>query len=193
MHTGSEHFILNGENIDKTVQGFWQWAYGDFTNNVKRGILAEYIVASALQAIDNPNERQRVMFRPYDILSPDGWRIEVKCAAYVQSWNSKHPDHISYSIAPARMPDEAGDYKDNAPKQRNSDCYIFALYKAMSHSENILDLDLWEFFVLKTAVLDAKKPNQKSITLPSLIELDPVRCSYGNLQCSLNKAMQRTP
>ncbi len=193
MQEGHEHFIVNGAETDLTVLDFWRWAYGDFINNIQRSVLAEYIVSTAVGCDSVPGESSRTMWRPYDLLSPDGCRIEVKCAAYVQSWDSKHPDHVSYSIAPARVPDETGDYKDDAPKQRNSDCYVFALYKAMSSEENPLDLDLWEFFVLKTAVLDAEKPNQKTITLPSLLSLVPVTCTYVNLRESIQEAMKRTP
>jgi len=193
MYKGNDHFIRDGKETDISVQDFWQWAYSDFVNNVQRGVLAEYIVSTAIGAANDPAEHQRVMWRPYDLLSPEGWRIEIKCAAYVQSWDSKHPDHVSYSIAPARVPDETGDYKDDAPKQRNSDCYVFALCKAMSADENILDLDLWEFFVLRTAVLDSEKPNQKSITLPSLLSLGPVTCTYVELREGIQSAMKREP
>lgn len=191
MHSGNEPFINDNKKTDYTVLDFWKWAYDDFINNVQRGVLAEYIVATAIGTIDMPEEKHRVMWRPYDLLSPEGWKVEVKCAAHVQSWDAKHPGHISYSIAPTRVPDETGDYKDDAPKQRNSDCYVFALYKATSADENMLDLSLWEFYVLKTSVLDKEKPNQKSITLPSLLALNPVKCSYEGLREGLRTAMER--
>lgn len=192
MYSGNEPFINDNKNTNYSVIDFWKWAYGDFINNVQRGVLAEYIVATAIGTLEMPKEQQRVMWRPYDLLSPEGWKVEVKCAANIQSWETKHPGHISYSIAPARVPDETGDYKDDAPKQRNSDCYVFALYKATSSDENMLDLGLWEFYVLKTTVLDAEKPNQKSITLPSLLALNPVECTYEGLRDGLQLAMERT-
>lgn len=190
MYYGSEQFTENGKELEIRVQDFWRWAYGDFINNIQRGVLAEYIVSSAIGCLESSSlEKHREQWRPYDLLSPDGWKIEVKSAAYVQSWDSKHPDHVSYSIAPARIPDENGDYKDDSPKQRNSDAYIFALYKAMSSDEDPINLDLWEFRVLRTSILDAEKPSQKSITLPSLQALDPIVCGYSGLSEALRLAM----
>lgn len=186
---GSDHFIIGNKNTDITLEDFWLWAYTDFVNNIQRGALAEFIVASAIGC----TESSRIQFRPFDLMSPEGWRIEVKCASYVQSWENRHPDHISYSIAPASLPDPVLGYIDNAPKQRNCDCYVFSLYKATSPDQNPLDLDLWEFFVLNTAVLDAEKPTQKSITLPSLLTLHPVSCSYSELGKSISAAMDRIP
>ena len=159
------------------MSDFWSWAYSDLSNNINRSVLAEYIVASSIGA----TSQSRIMWRPYDLLTPEGYKVEVKSAAYVQSWDKKHPDHISYRIAPARLPDASGDYKDEAPLQRNSDLYVFCLYKAVSPDQNPLDLDLWEFYVLSTKVLDEKKPTQKSITLPSLLQLEPYWCDYMGL------------
>ncbi len=190
MYKGNDHFIKGGSETDITVSDFWQWAYCDFVNNVQRGVLAEYIVASAIGATEMPGEEQRIQFRPFDLMSPERYRIEVKCAAYVQSWENRHPDHISYSIAPASLPDPVLGYVDGAPKQRNCDCYVFCLCKAMTPADNILNLDLWEFYVLATAVLDSEKPNQKSITLPSLLALHPEVCTYDGLSYAISNAMK---
>jgi hypothetical protein len=187
MMQGNEHFIIEGSETDLSISDFWKWAYSDFVNNIQRGALAEFIVASAIGC----TEPSRIQFRPYDLLSPEGWRVEVKCAAYVQSWDIRHPDHVSYSIAPAQMPDPILGYVDNAPKQRNCDCYVFSLYKATSPDQNPLDMGLWEFFILKTAILNEAKPSQKTITLPSLLDLSPVKSSYSLLKQSLAEAMSR--
>lgn len=110
MYKGTEHFSTNGNEIDLTMLDFWKWAYSDLSNNIPRSVLAEYIVASSLKIAQN----HRIMWQPYDLLYKD-IKIEVKSAAYVQSWESKHPDRVTFRIAPARLPDETGDYKENAP------------------------------------------------------------------------------
>ena len=191
MNEGVEHFSANGHPMSQTMIDFWSWAYSDLSNNINRSVLAEYIVATALGTAGKGTERTRVMWRPFDLLSKEGYRVEVKSAAYVQSWDAKHPDCISFRIAQARMPDETGDYKADAPLQRNSDLYVFCIYKAMSKDESPLNLDLWEFYILPTKILDEKKPTQKTITLPSLMQLDPMWCDYHGISDAIEEMMQK--
>ena len=80
-----------------------------------------------------------------------------------------------------------------AVKKRNSDLYVFCLWKAVSKSQSILDLGLWEFYVLSTSVLDARKPNQKTIGLESLKKLGPVITGYAGLKDAVETLdLQRT-
>ena len=195
MYTGTEHFSANGNVINISITDFWRWAYSDLSNNINRSVLAEYIVASALSNAGLKTDSYRIMWQAYDLfcenLNPckEGCRIEVKSAAYVQSWDCKHPDHISFRIAPARLPDKDGDYKDDAPLQRNCDIYVFCVYKAMTKDESPLNLDLWSFYVLSTDILNEKKPTQKSITLPSLLQLEPKQCNYNGIGDTIKNMM----
>ena len=186
VYKGNERFILNGDEIDLTMQDFWQWAYSDLLNNMRRSVLAEFIVASSLGI--NAPDAMRVMWQPYDLMY-EGLRIEVKSAAYVQSWDIRHPDHISFRIAPAKMPDDDGDYHRDTVRTRNSDVYVFCIYKATSPDQNPLDLDLWDFYTIATKVLDEKKPNQKTITLPRLMDLGLWQCDYYGIAGGIEKAM----
>lgn len=188
MHTyiGNETFLVNGSKESITINDFWRWAYSDFTNNINRSVLAEFIVASSLDIIQTDCESFRDPWRPFDLLYDMKYRVEVKAAGYVQSHSAKHPDHISFSIAPARIPTETGEYKPEATLQRNCDIYIFCIYTAMSKAENPLDLDLWDFYVLPTKILNAEKPTQKTITLPSLLALNPTKCDYLELKDTVN-------
>lgn len=190
MYKGSEHFSINGHEISLTIKDFWIWAYSDLTNNIRRSVLAEYIVATALEIIHINSESSRTMWRPYDLLTKDGLRVEVKSAASVQSWDAKHPEFISFRIAPARLPDETGDYKRFAPKQRNSDLYVFSIFTGMNAEDSPLNLDLWEFYVLPTKILDKEKPTQKTITFSSLLKLGPVWSDYYGLNEAIQKAME---
>jgi len=65
------------------AQEFWKWAFSDFMSNALRGVLAEYIVACAIGC----TERLRVECDAYDLVTPDGTRIEVKPSAYLQTWH----------------------------------------------------------------------------------------------------------
>lgn len=179
-------FMMKNKPINANIIDFWEWAYSDFTNNITRSVLAEYIVALSLDIKNMESEKHRIIWRPYDLMTKNGLRIEVKSAAYVQSWESKHPTHISFRIAQARLPDETGDFKSDSPLQRNSDVYIFCIYTAMSKDQSPFNLELWDFYVLETSILDKEKGDQKTITMPSLLKLNPIKCNYSNLGNIIN-------
>lgn len=58
---------------------FWRWAYSDFLSNTLRGVLAEYIVASALGCTEAPRRE----WHAYDLVTAGGIRVEAKSAAYL--------------------------------------------------------------------------------------------------------------
>src|SRR4051812_27280372 len=96
--TGDEPFSLNGQPLGITLREFWQWSSSDLVDNTLRGILAEYIVASALDLTHKP----RVGWDAYDLETPAGVKIEVKSAAYLQSWFQKTYSNICFNIRPTR-------------------------------------------------------------------------------------------
>ncbi|MBD5464139.1 MAG: hypothetical protein HDR24_13985 [Lachnospiraceae bacterium] len=176
--TGNEEFILEGAYTGVTINDYWRWAYSDLLNNTYRGVMAEFLVFSSLYPT-TIKEQVRSDWLPCDIISPSGRRIEVKSAAYLQSWTDDDlPSKIQYDIAPKC----AWDGKVYASEaKRNCDLYIFCLYTALTRDKPILDLDNWEFYVLAASVLNEKAPTQKTISLSSLIKLDPTKTSYANL------------
>lgn len=175
MYNGSENLINDGEYLPYSMLGFWQWAYSNLLQNMQRGTFAEFIVKSALDKNGvHENNTMKTGIEPYDLEGP--WipeygraaHIEVKCAAMVQLWDIKHPNRASFSIAPAKLPDITGDFRPEAPRQRNSDLYVFSLYTATDRRRNILDLSWWEFYVCSTNYLDEKYPEQKTISLEAI-------------------------
>lgn len=200
MLTGLEHLVDGSSVLPFHIADYWQWAYSDMLRNTQRGVFAEFIVKAALDLggiFTNNNIRSN--FEPFDLVGPNitnrrtpprlenssfPCRIEVKSAAYIQSWNP-HPGstpRITFSIAKAKVPDETGDYRPDAPMQRNSDLYVFTVYTAKERGRNILDMNLWEFYVAKTTALDEKYGDQKTVSLTSLkndLSLTPL--SFGEL------------
>ena len=79
---GNEPFTLHGSGTSIMLQDFWRWAYSDLLNNTHRGVLAEFLVHSALETKDVA----RADWLPFDLTSPSGLRIEVKSSAYLQAW-----------------------------------------------------------------------------------------------------------
>lgn len=176
---GNEEFTLGGKNSGITVNEFWSWAYSDLLNNTYRGVLAEFLVEKSLSQNTPPRTQMRVDWAPYDLISPTGRRIEVKSAAYLQSWEQDYYSKIIFDIAPHRAWDAKTGYAPEA--KRNSDLYVFCVYTALSRDKSMLNLDLWDFYVLPTSVLNEKVPTQKTIGLQSLQKLCPVKTGYSGL------------
>lgn len=176
---GNEEFTLGGKNSGITVNEFWSWAYSDLLNNTYRGVLAEFLVEKSLAQNTPPRTQMRVDWAPYDLISPTGRRIEVKSAAYLQSWEQDYYSKIIFDIAPHRAWDAKTGFAPEA--KRNSDLYVFCIYTALSRDESMLNLDLWDFYVLPTSVLNERVPVQKTIGLQSLQKLCPIKANYSEL------------
>jgi hypothetical protein len=146
--------------------------------NTQRGFLAEFIVANALGIAKDGIANE---WAPYD-LEVDGIRVEVKSAAYVQSWTQKGYSKISFGIAPRRAWDPETNQLASVSK-RHSDVYVFCVLKNKDQAIiNPLNLDQWEFYVLVTRVLDENVTDQKTITLGSLQKLGPKMVDYGMIK-----------
>lgn len=167
--------------LDK--QEFHDWAYDDLLSNATRGVLAEYIVAKALGILDT----KRVEWHKYD-LDIGGIGVEVKSAAYLQSWPQARPSVIEFDIGPTK----GWDARTNtyaASAGRSADVYVFCVLNGTDRDHvDPLDVAQWEFYVLPTSVLDQKVPAQKRIRLGPLIALDPLECTYDELKAAIHKA-----
>ena len=174
--SGDEKFMENGTALDFSLLEFWQWSGSDLANNALRGKLAEFIVAQALGKADGV----RIEWDAYDLLYK-GRSIEVKSAAYVQSWAKKKHSSISFSIRPTREWIDNATLADEASRQ--SDVYVFCLLKNKDRKTlDPLCLDQWEFYVLRTADLDRELGEQKTLSLNRLQELQPVSRSFIQLK-----------
>jgi hypothetical protein len=183
----STPFLRGDAKPDRTVGAFWEWAFSDLVSNTARGVLAEYLVAWAV-GCDAGVRRE---WDPYDLLSPSGVKIEVKSAAYVQSWAQKDYSTPSFGIAPRGAWDaETGDFDPEL--RRRADVWVFALLAERDQEKvNPLDLGQWRFFVLPTAVLDEEVAVQQTIALSSLLKLDPVETGFSGLSEAVEQASAR--
>jgi hypothetical protein len=120
---------------------------------------------------------------PFDLIDSDGRRIEVKSAAYLQSWEQEYYSKILFDITPHRAWSPDAGYSQVA--KRNSDLYVFCLYTSLDREHTITDLDLWEFYIISTARLDKKLPTQKTISLSTLMKLEPIKTKYDCLRTSI--------
>ncbi len=186
--SATERFRDGEEPLDFDLLSFWQWGVSDVVNNVTRGILAEYLVAKAVDATDGVRDA----WAAYDIDDPRGIKIEVKSSAFVQSWGQKELSKVSFSYKRSIGWDSATGVYDETP-QRHADIYVFAL---LAHKDkptiNPMDLSQWCFYVVPTSVLNARTRSQHSITLASLKALAPHNrlVKYKELREAIGKAAE---
>jgi hypothetical protein len=182
---GKEPFTYNKEEIGITLLNFWQWANSDLIDNTARGVLAEFIVATALKL----HMGVRKAWTPCDLTLTKEIGIEVKSAAYIQSWKQKNRSKIIFSIKPARAWNGQEGKLENERK-RHAQIYVFALLKHdKKPTIDPLNLDQWTFFVISTKRLEEVFSKEtKSVSLERLKQLQAIECSYADLPQSVLEA-----
>ena len=118
---GHEPFHDGGRALGFDLLEFWRWSTSDVVNNTTRGVLAEYLVAQAVDAADGV----RVEWAAYDINDPRGITIEVKSAAFIQSWSQRRLSPIMFNCAKT-CPVDPVTQKQGTIKCRQAQVYIFA-------------------------------------------------------------------
>ena len=174
MYIGNEPLRVGGHDIAQTMNDFWRWSFSDFTDFSVRAAFSEFLVASSLELLSNGNGRLR---RTHDLLwSPQGGtglKVGVRTAAYVQSDEAEHPEHILFPI----------------PNEHTCNVYVFCVFKAMMQEESPLDTDLWDFYSLRSLAVGRGMPNRDFITLPALRALGPVWSDYYGIGGAIQKTM----
>jgi hypothetical protein len=184
---GEESLFSKKGKINYTLLDFWRWSGSDLLSNTTRGKFAEFIVGTTI----NLNPKQpRVEWDDFDLITEESIRIEVKSAAYVQSWNQHKYSSISFSIKPSVPWDEKLNKRVGEPR-RQADLYVFCLLKHQDQPTiDPLNLEQWEFYVLPTFVLDRDKKNSRTISLKSLKSyLLPT--TYADLREAISQAYQQ--
>ena len=184
--TGSEPFRVGPAVLGFDLMSFWQWSASDLVSNALRGRLAEFLVAQALGIA----EGVRAEWDAYDLRTHQGLTIEVKSAAYLQTWVQKTLSSISFDIAPTRFW-EATTNVTATDMRRHADLYVFAL---LAHRDKLtldaMDLSQWEFYLLRRDSLDVRLPKQKQLSLSTLLRLKPVQCSFGELGPAIERVAE---
>lgn len=160
--------ILSGDLVigglgNLTVGDFWSWAYSNVRDNTVRAIFAEWLVG-ALLGVESTG---RVEWDAYDLML-EGCKIEVKSAAYVQSWAQRAPSVIRFDIAQKK----AWDAESNtmaAVACRSADIYVFALHDDEDfENANPLDVESWRFWVMSCEEIEVVFGTQKTIGLSAV-------------------------
>lgn len=176
--SGNEAFHQNGKPTSTTVNDFWAWSSSDLLSNALRGVLAEFIVGTA---IGLKKKSVRDEWADVDLTTKDGIKIEVKSSAYLQSWAQNGLSKISFSIKPTKSLNlDTNQYSETSKRQ--ADVYVFCL---LHHQDpktvDPLNLDQWEFYVVSTKLLNTTYPTQKTMALSTLKKIS-VPISYSHLK-----------
>lgn len=181
---GNESFYFESRPTSFALLQFWQWAASDLTSNTLRGLLAEFIVATVLDRADGV----RTEWDAFDILSLKGRKVEVKSAAYIQSWKQRTLSPIRFNIRPTQGWNTTTNQYEEAKRQ--ADVYVFAvLGHVEQQSIDPLNLNQWLFYVLCASKLN-KLGSQKSISLSRLRRIGPTEVSYKQLAAAVESETQ---
>ncbi|MEP6781388.1 MAG: hypothetical protein ABJC26_15930 [Gemmatimonadaceae bacterium] len=164
--SGDEPLHANGVSVGGSILDFWRWSASDLLSNATRGRFAEYIVHRAVSGTDNS---VRAEWDAFDLTTPDGIRVEVKSAAYIQSWHQKRESAIAF-LVPKTLAWSAATNQQETVAKRHANVYVFALLHERVEPDP-LDVRHWTFYVVATGVLDARTRSQHSISLASLIKV----------------------
>jgi len=145
------------------ISDFWAWGFSDVLMNSLRGIFSEFLVGSALEVLQKP----RIEWDTHDLVYKDK-KIEVKSAAYIQSWHRGRYSKINFDIGAKKFYDyDKNSYSVNA--LRHADIYIFCLLKEKDFNQvNVLNTEHWSFYIVLTQTLNNLHTRQKSISLSTL-------------------------
>jgi hypothetical protein len=145
--------------LDASVVDFWRWAFSDLRDNTVRGVLAEFLVAAAL---DRTVERRK-SWDNYDVRSASDLRVEVKASGYLQGWAQAKHSQLSFGRVAARSWDENTNEYGAEPEVR-ADVFVFAVQTCKDHaSYDALDISQWAFYVV--AGEQVRAYGYKSVTI----------------------------
>ena len=181
--SGDETFHNHGKSLPFNLLSFWQWSSSDLISNALRGVLAEFIVASAIGYTDGIRKE----WDAFDLETLDGKKIEVKSAAYIQSWSQKKLSQIQFGIRPTQgWNATSGTYSKE--RIRQADIYVFCVLAHQNQDTiNPLNLEQWTFYIVVTDTLNRAVTEQKTITLSKLLKLNHRKVKYEDIAVAIKE------
>ncbi|MBF0437010.1 MAG: hypothetical protein HQL77_16795, partial [Magnetococcales bacterium] len=154
----SFHSIVNPSDYP-SIGCFWTWAFSDLASNTVRGVLAEFLVGTAL-GVDFSHTREA--WDDFDLLTLDGIRVEVKATGYLQAWESKEAVPTFKGLRGMALTEDKSLYQGES--RVRADVFVFCVHTERNPEfYDPLLIDAWEFYVVPADVID--KTNQKTIRL----------------------------
>jgi hypothetical protein len=159
------HESIKGLN-DTKIKDFWQWTYSDILINKNREDFGLFLVAHALELTKMPRIDWGLVELRYRKK-----KIAVRTSGYIQGWRQKVPKRILFDISPKTGLDAKRD--DSLTfRNREAEVYIFCVHTAREVAKaDMLDLNQWQFYMVRTSVLDSLLPSKKKIGIRQLKQL----------------------
>lgn len=105
-------------------------------------------MGSTLYVLHQP----RIEWDAYDLMYKDK-KIEVKSAAYIQSWHEGQYSKISFGIEAKRAYNNYETRTYTTEPIRNADLYVFCLlYEKDANLIDVLNTEQWHFYIVQTTV-----------------------------------------
>ena len=134
---------------DTKILDFWKWACSDIVIPSNRDDFALFLVANALELTKMP----RIYWENSDLRYRKK-KINIKTAAFIEHWKQKRLKRLSFDISPKRGAD-AATQGSLTYRNRYPEIYIFAVLNQKELKNiDVLDLDQWQFYIVKTEALD---------------------------------------
>jgi hypothetical protein len=183
--TGTEPFLGTGDEPPLTVCDFWQWSVSDLVSNLTRGRLAEFIVAHALQIDVRKGVRNE--WDRFDLQTASGVKVEVKSAAYLQSWYQRQVSNVGWQLGPTRGWDAATNvFSPDA--EWHADVYLLALFAQQEKVKvNPLDVARWQFFAVPVDKLRHRR-KARFMSLQAVLELEVAEVGFDGIAQAVEKA-----
>lgn len=183
--TGNETFSYTiSTPPPKKISDFWSWYSSDLMNNTLRGAFAEFVVATAM---DINFSYAREDWSEYDLITDDGIKIEVKCSSYLQSWEQNKLSKIIFTCAPSQA---FKNQQYDGVSIRHSDVYVFCVHDCRDREiADPMNLDQWTFYILPTQTLNERIGPQKTISLSSLIKLNPAKVHFHEINQAIHNTL----
>ena len=125
----------------------------------------------------------------FDLTTAEGLKVEVKSAAYLQSWYQSRLSSISFRT-PKTQAFNAITNVQSRESKRQAEVYVFAL---LAHKDKLtldpLDVSQWQFYGLPSSVLDGRARSQHSITLKTWERLSGGPVYYFHLCDSVRRVV----
>ena len=178
--TGIELFMSAGMNSNVSVLDYWRWAHSNLVSNIERGVLAEFLVATALGVSKEPAHRDP--WQDSDIVI-ENLKIEVKSAAYIQDWSQRELSNIVFARLQGKPVD---DLQNTEVSTYKSDIYVLSLLTTKNNETlNILDLDQWCFWVFSRHEISELTNNSASISLKKIESAGEKPISFTQLRAKI--------
>jgi hypothetical protein len=175
---GNEPFHEGGKPLMAKLKHFWRWSASDLMSNASRCLLAKYLVAKALGLADGVRNESA----SFDLETKGGIKIEVRSFSPFQS-GSQERSNSSLGIRPTNSGNQATN-KFNEEIEHQADVYVLCVLGDREKEKDKVDplnLDQWDFYVVKASLFIEEIPPQKTNGEAGLNEVSLIKVEYAEL------------